>query len=303
MTTPQEDNTKPRAWNSQSACFFCIGSRLQRVLELRQLSDAQRQEFVGSMAQRYAQGGAQLTGVAFIRDLYRELNRRYPADESLWAHKKRMNDVALDLQSVLKVRVRMANNAFHTALRIALAATAIDFLEATRDQILAMLDSLMVAPLGIDHSAELRAMLKGRKRLLYLADQAGEIVFDRVFIRSLSGQEVTYVVNDSQAGLAASGQDADYVDMRHCARVLSNGCNAPHTDPAFANARFQEEFSRADVIIAKGQANLESFYDLHDPRVFSLFTCRCEHSANAFRIRTGDTALMNIEQRLREVYG
>ena len=83
--------------------------------------------------------------------------------------------------------------------------------------------------------------------------------------------------------------------MRKCAKVLANGCEAPNTLPELAHPRFREIMAEADIIIAKAKTNLEAFYSYHDPRLFALFTCKCDLVAQRFGIHVGDSVVMHVE--------
>lgn len=281
-------------------CFFCIGTRFEKLLDLYGASPNDKHKFVARVANLYADHGYSAPTNEFIYEIYNLLYAATPDTNPFWPHKKRMNDLALELQSTLKMRTRMAGNAFHIAMRIALAGSMIDFLSATHETIRQTVDQAILLKPKIDHSAHLRERIKQGTRILYLTDKAGEIVLDRLFIRNIPAGQVTCVVNCPYAGLATSGQDADYVYMRKCARVLDNGCRAPLTIPHRGSPRFLEAFHSADIIIAKGQTNLESLYDYHDPRVYSLFTCKCQLVADHFGISIGDPVILNPELFLQQ---
>ena len=89
--------------------------------------------------------------------------------------------------------------------------------------------------------------------------------------------------------------------MRLCAKVLANGCMAPYTLIHHGSARFTAAWNAADVIIAKGQGNLESVFPLQDPRVFAFFTCGCHLVSKHFGIPMGSSVVVNVERRLQEV--
>lgn len=298
--TPRDHPARGHAL-SDHRCFFCLGERFDRILDIYEATVEERRLFVSIMADRFADHGHDLPPTEFLRELYAVVARLFPNRHPFWPIKKGMNDLALELQSILKVRVRMSDNAFRTALRITLAGTSVDFSSATHEMILGRVSTLATAKLSIDHTDELKRAIRNGVRILYLTDQAGEIVLDKMFIRNIPGAQVTCVVNCPYAGLSASGQDADYVDMRHIASVLANGCSAPLTIPQLASDRFQDAFHAADIIIAKGQSNLEALYDYHDSRVYVLFTCKCQLVADRFGVSVGDSLVMNPELRLAEL--
>lgn len=276
-------------------CLACILERMNTLLDAYDASARERTEFIADIASRYADHGIEMPPTDFLREAYNALGQRYRGVTPFWPLKKTMNDLALELQAPLRVRVRMGSNSFRNAMRIALVATKVDFMKDSAPQIMRMVDQGIRAQLVIDHGDLLKHSIHNHTKILYLADRAGEIVMDRLFIRTIPGAEVTYVVNCPYAGYAASGQDADYIAMRDSARVLTNGCHAPNTLPEVANQRFRELLDEADLIIAKGQTNLEALYPYHDPRLFVLFTCRCEPVAQRFGIRVGDSVILHPE--------
>ena len=279
-------------------CFACILDKMNSLLDAFNATPAERSSFIAELASRYGDHGIKTAPTDFLREAYHTLAKRYQGEFPFWQYKKAMNDLALELQPALSVRVRMGSNSFRNAMRIALVGTRINFVKDSAQHIMREVDEGIRAHLAIDDGELLKSRIHNDSKIVYLADRAGEIVFDRMFIRTIPGAEVVYVVNCPYAGYAASGQDADYVSMRGCAKVLANGCEAPNTLPAVANERFHEILDEADIIIAKGQTNLEAMFSYHDPRLFALFTCRCDLVAKQFGIAVGDSVILHQESHI-----
>lgn len=279
-------------------CFACILDKMNSLLDAFNATPAERSSFIAELASRYGDHGIKTAPTDFLREAYHTLAKRYQGEFPFWQYKKAMNDLALELQPALRVRVRMGSNSFRNAMRIALVGTRINFVKDSAQHIMREVDEGIRAHLAIDDGELLKSRIHNDSKIVYLADRAGEIVFDRMFIRTIPGAEVVYVVNCPYAGYAASGQDADYVSMRGCAKVLANGCEAPNTLPAVANERFHEILDEADIIIAKGQTNLEAMFSYHDPRLFALFTCRCDFVAKQFGIAVGDSVILHQESHI-----
>ena len=299
METKQQTPLCAKAFLGDHRCFACILDKMNSLLDAFNATPDERSAFVAELAARYSDHGVTTPPTDFLREAYHALAKRYRGVFPFWQYKKSMNDLALELQPALRVRVKMGSNSFRNAMRIALVATRIDFAKASAQQIMTEVDEGIRARLAIDDGELLKSRIHNDSKIVYLADRAGEIVFDRTFIRTIPGAEVYYVVNCPYAGFAASGQDADYVSMRECAKVLANGCEAPNTLPEVANERFHEILNEADIIIAKGQTNLEAMYAYHDPRLFAIFTCRCNLVAQQFGIAVGDSVIMHVESHIR----
>lgn len=284
-------------------CFSCVCRGVEQLLEAYPPDDAARRAVMADVARLYAEGGVEMAHTDFQRSAYGVVAKWYPRVRPFWDYKRAMNDRALEAYSLLKSRRRGVKSAFMHGLRAALAGACIDFRRSSVAEILQAVDEITARELPIDHSELLQRRIGSARRVLYLANRAGEIVFDRFFIKSLGGVEVSYVVNCAYAGYAASGQDADYVDMRSVARVLANGCNAPSSIPVRLSTRAWEAFQQADVIVAKGATNLESFYALHDPRLFVLMRVPCAVVADVLGCRAGAGVVVNPEARLLELSG
>lgn len=184
---------------------------------------------------------------------------------------------ALALYPRLKALVAASDDPFETAVRLSIAGNIIDFgaydelpdLWATVERVV---DAPFAAP---QHLERLRAALNDAPWLLYLADNAGETVFDRVLIESLT-LPVVYAVKDGPTLNDATREDAIAagVDTRANVEIISNGADAPGTILALCSAAFQQTFADAPLIIAKGQANYETL-STAGPRVFCLLQVKC----------------------------
>ena len=119
----------------------------------------------------------------------------------------------------------------------------------------------------------MRAALQTTDRVLYLADNAGEAVFDRVLIETLA-LPVTYVVKGGPTLNDATREDALAAGLETCAAIIDNGSDAPGTIPHLCSEDFRRVYAAAPLIIAKGQANYETL-SAAGPRVFCLLQVKC----------------------------
>jgi uncharacterized protein with ATP-grasp and redox domains len=125
--------------------------------------------------------------------------------------------------------------------------------------------------------------------ILYLADNAGETVFDRVLIEHLD-RPVTYVVKAAPIINDATFEDAVAAGIDRIAEIIDNGSNAPGTLLDQCSEAFLESFHQAELIIAKGQANYESLSREPAP-IFFLLQAKCRVIARDLGVATGDIIL------------
>lgn len=282
------------------ACYYCVVSRLDRLLDYYRASEQDRDRCHHRLCELYEASGEGLAYPELLREGYRLLDEEFDFRGDLWEVKRRMNERALELYSMLKLYIRKSSNPFAQAARIVLAALNIDFYGLESSEIHALIRERLREPLHVDHLLALEEACRRGRRVLYLGAGEGSIVFDRLFIQQMRSREVVYVVNRSRyAGLSVCGQDADYADIRQCARVLENGCDAPITILSHASDRFMEAYGSADTIVAVGQTHLESLYGYGDPRLYALVQSRCECTVDALDLPVGSWGVLNVEDQLK----
>ncbi len=141
-----------------------------------------------------------------------------------------------------------------------------------------------------------RKSLSQADSVLYLGDNAGETVFDRILIEEILGMDgtktITYVVKEKPSINDALEKDAVASGIGQLAEIISSGSDAPGTIPAFCSDEFMKRFYSADMIISKGQGNFEGLSD-SNREVFFLLMAKCPVIATDIGCRTGDIILLH----------
>ena len=196
---------------------------------------------------------------------------------------------ALALYPELKKKVSEASDPLEMAVRIAIAGNIIDLGAAESYDLDATLKRVLTQAFAINDLIPLRSALVRSKSVLYLADNAGETVFDRVLIESLESP-VSYVVKSGPIINDATYEDAVAAGIDQVAEIIDNGSNAPGTLLDQCSEDFRKRFAQADLIIAKGQANYESLSDSSAP-IFFLLQAKCNVIARDLGVDEGGTVL------------
>jgi uncharacterized protein with ATP-grasp and redox domains len=190
------------------------------------------------------------------------LIRRLVADNDPYRNiKDRFNRLALALYPEIEKKLGGAHDPFETAVRLAIAGNIIDFganCDLEDSHVEEAIESSLVAPLSKSAVEDLRESAGRATTILYLGDNAGEIVFDRLLIEQLPRQKVTYVVRGSPVINDATMSDALATGMTDLVEVIDNGSDAPGTILETCSAAFRRRFQSADLVIAKGQGNYET---------------------------------------------
>lgn len=204
-----------------------------------------------------------LRGLTGVVDPYREV-------------KDRFNRMALDMLPGLNARVENAQDPLGMATRLAIAGNVIDLgakAGLTQGDAGAAMAQAIEEPL-LGNMEEFRRAVNSAGKILYLADNAGEIVFDRLLIEQLSPERVTLAVRGAAVINDATILDALQAGLQGLVEVIDNGSDAPGTVLADCSEEFRRRFHEADLIISKGQGNFETLSGDAAP-IFFLFKVKC----------------------------
>ncbi|MBN1588567.1 MAG: DUF89 family protein [Pirellulales bacterium] len=190
--------------------------------------------------------------------------------------KDHFNQMALKLYPTLRQWFDDSDHPIETAVRLAIAGNVIDVAVKTqltdaevRESILGALS----APFEGDVDQFVSAV-RAADKILYLADNVGEIVFDRLLIEQLQPANVTVAVRGFPVINDATLADAETAGIDQVAAIIDNGSDAPGTILDDCSPSFREHFDQADLVIAKGQGNYETLNEV-DKDIFFLLTIKC----------------------------
>ncbi len=204
------------------------------------------------------------------------------------------NLIALDRLARLRRMAAEMTDRLEGSVRIAIAGNVIDFgIYESFDLDRSLSESFHLPLSSIDYHNFAQVAANAR-RILFLCDNAGEIVFDRVLIESLRdrGKEVTAVVKGSPVINDATIDDASAAGLEECAAVIDNGNDGIGTLLEACSQQFMDAYRSADLIISKGQANYETLVQEKDARTFFLFKVKCPVVARTLNRENGDIVLM-----------
>jgi len=190
--------------------------------------------------------------------------------------KDRFNNMALDMLSHLRRKVEAEPDQFSLAVRLAIAGNVIDYAVnggLTEKEARKVIEQTLCESL-LGNINEFREAIAEANHILYLADNAGEIVFDRLLIEQLPIERLTLAVRGSPVINDATRIDAKAAGLDDLVEVIDNGSDAPGTILSDCSMYFQRRFDQADLVIAKGQGNFETLSDV-PKHIFFLFKVKC----------------------------
>lgn len=212
-------------------------------------------------------------------------------DDPYRAAKQQATAHALSLYPHLKERIARAADPLDMAIRIAIAGNIIDLGVAAEYDLEASIARVVSQPLTIDHTARLKEALAAADAVLFLGDNAGETVMDRLLIETL-GKPVTYVVKGGPAVNDATRADATAAGLDTVCTVIDNGAAILGTLFEQCSAALKQRFDSAPLIIAKGMANYES---LHGSRAGLFFLLQSKCAVVSAHLGVAEKSLIVLE--------
>ncbi|MEA3308579.1 MAG: ARMT1-like domain-containing protein [Chloroflexota bacterium] len=200
--------------------------------------------------------------------------------------KEKSTSEALALYPRLKKRIASSADRLDTAVRLAIAGNIIDLGVSQTYALWDVVERMLTQEFAIDARVAFRAALATAQSVLYLGDNAGETVFDRLLIETLE-LPVTYVVKGSPVLNDATLEDARAAGLDQVATLATNGTDIPGTILAKTSVEFQERYAEAELIIAKGQGNYETLSGSRNPKLFYLLQIKCPVIARDLGVQVG----------------
>ncbi len=276
--------------------FDCIPCLIRQTLDaVRLITDDSiiRTQVVQNVLQLLGSADLHETPPFIAQKIHRLIRQLTKADDPYRQIKYRFNILALALYPKLERLVAESRKPFETAVRLALAGNVIDFgpnSPSKTSELTKAIDEALDAELDMTSLEDFGNETATAKTILYLGDNAGETVFDRLLIEQLGPERVTFVVKARPVINDATVGDAQAAGLTDSVEVIDNGDDAPGTILKTCSILFRCYFEAADVVIAKGQGNYETLSSV-DKNIFFLLKAKCPVIANHLGCEIGTAVL------------
>ena len=273
----------------------CIPCYIRQALEaaqmvtddIRILGKVLRESLIA--ASKFDMGGNGLLTQAMIQ---KSIKNIIPAVNPYIKVKKEFNIICLKLVDEFKKMIKDFGDPFEGSLRMALAGNIIDFgpqADLNREIIIDTIKGSLSQDIDTEKIIQLKENIHNAKKILYIGDNAGEIVLDRLFIENLPTEKIKYAVRGGPALNDATMEDAVMTGMTDIVNVINTGLDMPAAVLDLCSKEFIKEYDHSDLIISKGQGNYEALSD-ERKNIFFLLKIKCPVIAESFnyKYKVGD---------------
>jgi len=277
----------------------CIPCFLKQAIEMARLvsgDEIVHKKIIDEVARVIPDFSLGCTPSEMARMIHKVMEKQMGEKDFYKKIKEQSNQMALALYPKLKEKVNKSKDRLLTAVEIAIAGNVIDYAAKNTLNIEEEIERLFRADFSdigktIFDYENFKDELHKAKQVLYLADNAGEVVFDRVLIEEIPEEkEVIYAVREKPVINDALIEDALVCGIDKRAKVMSSGVDAPGTILKYCSQEFVQLFKDADMVISKGQGNYEALND-EKREIFFLFRAKCPVIAQHADVNVGDVVL------------
>ncbi len=275
----------------EQACFFCQIRNFEKLLNKHISDPAAQNQVLKKLIRSLCPEDIEGSSPEFATKVHGILNEFLGTDPYA-GQKRRYNTLLMNHYEHFRERVRNSGDPLETAIRMAIAGNIIDFVPGHDIDIDHTIEQVLCATPDTDDTPRLRKEIRKSKKLLFIGDNAGEIVMDKLLIETMEHPEVVYAVRGKPVINDATMEDADMTGMHEVARVITNGNGDPSTLLSRVNEDFLRAYRNADLIISKGQGNLEGLLNEPD-NIYFLLMIKCEVIARILSIPKGTPLVLH----------
>lgn len=273
-------------------CIPCFQRQALQALRFVSDDEEMQEETMRRIMARLLELEWDSTPPELAREVHRLVRERFGGGDPYAGVKRSSNQEALRLYSSTRKIVQESEDPLIAAGRIAIAGNIIDF-GATPDYDLgATISEVMGKDFALDDTEEFRERLGEGTRLLYFLDNAGEIVFDKLFVETMQERcglgSVDFVVKGGPILNDATMDDALFIGLDKVSNSsflrITNG--DPGTGPARKSEDVESWIRGHDLTVSKGQGNYEEMSQYKD--IFFLLLAKCPLIARDLSVGVGD---------------
>jgi len=266
------------------AAFDCIPCIIKQAVEAARVGfveETRQRQIINRVLAFLQEADYDVTPPELGREIHRILELEFKLGDIYRDQKERLNRFALERYTDLKKTVYLSDDPVYLAAKLAISGNLLNINGSRQaDQIWRLIENAHRLEFRINDFPQFIEDFINAEKILYLADNAGEIVFDRLFIEVLQrfyperNHTFTVVVRGAPIINDATLEDARLVDMEKIARVIDNGDNAPATLLSQVSNEMRAYYDQADLIVSKGQGNYESLNEEHK-LIYFMFRIKC----------------------------
>lgn len=273
-----------------SFCMSCLVQAQARNIQKFE-DEEKKSRYMREIFKLLLDSDPELSAPALLEPVTKLYESYWGSQEGFQAEKKSFNDFLLSMEEELEKKIRSTKDPLATALCYARLGNYIDLSalsDVSTEKLLELFAKAEEESLDAEEYQHFLQDLKHGEYLVYLTDNCGEVVLDKLVIKLLKEQypklRIEVLVRGIPVTNDADMEDAEYVGLTKLVPVFGNGSGIAGTELSKISREAREKLERADVIIAKGQGNFETIHTC-GLNIYYLFLCKCDWFKQRFHAK------------------
>jgi len=267
---------------SHTDCISCVVNKANSLAD-KYISDKNKKHaFMKNVLKEIIDIEFERTAPYLVARIMKLLTEETGISDFYYEEKQFFTNKLQNMEEEIEQIVDNSEDKILNGLKIALAGNIIDFGvfdDIDYDFVKKIIDQAFHVQFKENTISNFKSSLERSNKLLYIGDNTGEIVFDKIFIKKIREEypdlDIHFAVRGEPILNDSTKEDALMVGMDKYAKILSSGSGLPGTDLLEVSDEFKKVFDQADLVLSKGQGNFESLPGCNH-NVYYLLLCKCD---------------------------
>jgi len=281
-------------------CYLCIFNQIFNLTNRLELDENTSSKVIRETAKKLAKYDLSFEPPVIASDVYESVSKIVNKEDLFEEDKVKSIQEALKLKPILKKRLTKSKNRLLESCKIAVAGNVIDLGVNQEYNIEKEIKNIFEMDFYRNDFDKFDKKLKAAKTICYLADNAGENVFDEILIETIKELypdiKVYYIVRGKPVINDVTVKDLKGLEIFEIAEVIDSGVDSPGFCLEKANEKSKDIFYNSDMVISKGMGNFECIFDECERKVFYLFKVKCDVVAKKSKSKKGEYMLFKGEK-------
>lgn len=286
---------------ASAECIYCIMNKTYELFCKYVEDEEERFKFTKELLKEMSSYPDDMTAPYLNSKVMKILKRKINVNDLYINEKELYNNKILSIEEDIVNNIESSNDKLLSGLKYAMVGNFIDFgaMKEVDDKLLKrIIDTALSQKVDISTYELFKKEILEAKKLCYILDNAGEVVFDKIFIeiiRELNRDvKIDIIVRGEPTLNDVTYKDAISVGIDEYGRIIENGTDIPGTDLKVVNEEAKKSIFESNIVIAKGQGNFETLCGV-DANIYYIFLCKCDMFVRRFNIKKYEGVFTKIK--------
>ncbi|MDW5300164.1 MAG: ARMT1-like domain-containing protein [Sedimentibacter sp.] len=287
-------------------CIYCTIKKADFLFSQHETDEDKKLKFMKEVFEIISKSDKNDTAPYIAAKIMRILNSKLNLSDIYYEIKKQYNNLLCSMEEEISTNIYMSEDNILTAMKYAMIGNFIDFGAMDKvdiNELKKIIKSAEKQEINIKEYESFKEDLYNSKHIVYIVDNAGEIVFDKIFIKVLKENYPRLVIDVIVRGKPiyndATITDANEIGLCSIVNVIENGTDIPGTQLDKINIKSKNVIDNADLIISKGQGNFETLFGC-EKNIYYLFLCKCDLFTKRFNLEKFKGIFVN-ERNVKDI--